>query len=169
MTLITWNNGPLFRDGLVGTEQACCCPGCCGIPANCTLTFYVDGEDFVYNHETGEWISVNDPTYSYPFIDFGNCQEESMGTGDPKYRTCCLSGSFADVVLQEGCFDYSAHVYVRIKCDQCCDTDPVTAVGCSLVDEHRITISEPPGGCDQYIPSIGFRMVCEGEECNEFP
>jgi hypothetical protein len=25
MTLITWNGGPIFRDGAVATEQACCC------------------------------------------------------------------------------------------------------------------------------------------------
>jgi hypothetical protein len=25
MTLITWNGGPIFRDGAVSTEQACCC------------------------------------------------------------------------------------------------------------------------------------------------
>lgn len=168
MTLITWfDNKPLFRDGFVATEQECCCQRCCGIPANCTLTFYVNGEDFVYDHETGDWVSATDPTYIYPFIDFGGCQEETMGTGDPKYRTCCLSGSFADIVQQAPCQDYSTHVYIRIKCGQCCDTDPVTAVGCTLVDEHRITFMA--GDCEQYIPSIGFRMVCEGEECNEFP
>ncbi len=27
MTLISWNGGPIFRSGAVGTEQACCC-GC---------------------------------------------------------------------------------------------------------------------------------------------
>jgi hypothetical protein len=25
MTLIAWNNGPIFRSGAVGTESACCC------------------------------------------------------------------------------------------------------------------------------------------------
>jgi len=25
MTLIAWNGGPIFRNGAVGTEQACCC------------------------------------------------------------------------------------------------------------------------------------------------
>jgi hypothetical protein len=25
MTLISWNGGPIFRNGAVGTEQACCC------------------------------------------------------------------------------------------------------------------------------------------------
>jgi hypothetical protein len=25
MTLITWDNGPVFKNGAVGTEQACCC------------------------------------------------------------------------------------------------------------------------------------------------
>ena len=25
MTLISWNGGPIFRSGAVGTEQACCC------------------------------------------------------------------------------------------------------------------------------------------------
>lgn len=27
MTLISWNGGPIFRNGAVGTEQACCCGG----------------------------------------------------------------------------------------------------------------------------------------------
>lgn len=27
MTLIAWNGGPIFRNGAVGTEQACCCGG----------------------------------------------------------------------------------------------------------------------------------------------
>lgn len=28
MTLISWQNGPIFRNGAVGTEQACCCTTC---------------------------------------------------------------------------------------------------------------------------------------------
>lgn len=35
MTLIAWQNGPVFRGNAVGTEQACCCGGCeCAIDCN---------------------------------------------------------------------------------------------------------------------------------------
>lgn len=44
MTLIAWENGPIFRDGAVGTGQECCCQSVCcywhGTPAT-TVTVTV--------------------------------------------------------------------------------------------------------------------------------
>ena len=35
MTLIAWENGPIFRDGAVGTGQECCCDKGCTCPPGC--------------------------------------------------------------------------------------------------------------------------------------
>jgi len=48
MTSIAWDNGPIFRNGAVGTEQACCCS------CNVDVTESIGGENtgtltFVYN------------------------------------------------------------------------------------------------------------------------
>lgn len=43
MTLIAWNGGPIFRDGGVGTEQACCCgepPPPCEYCNDCSWPYY---------------------------------------------------------------------------------------------------------------------------------
>lgn len=37
MTLIAWQNGPVFRSGAVGTGQACCCKSCPQYPLCCQL------------------------------------------------------------------------------------------------------------------------------------
>lgn len=57
MTLISWNGGPIFRNGAVGTEQACCCdqpppPPNCDPCLNCE--FPDDQSETTFAEPTGQ-------------------------------------------------------------------------------------------------------------------
>jgi hypothetical protein len=155
----------------------CCVPQdpCCGIPENCTLSLTVGDLTFVYNHANGLWENTDDPSITW-LVSFGDCRNETAGTGDSKYSACCLSTEAADTPFLGECNEWVRSHFVRLKCTQCCDTDPVTAIGCSLEDPvtyTRVNGADIEAGqespCDAFIPNLQFTLTCEGEECNEFP
>lgn len=80
MTLISWNGGPIFRNGAVGTEQGCCCgprlpTGCnCGggqivLPSSVAITVDVVGPvgNTDPNCDPDDFAALLSGTYLLPF------------------------------------------------------------------------------------------------------
>lgn len=103
MTLITFQDGKVvFRDGKVGTEQACCCEqGCCGLDASATQpSVVVSGSDCVC--ENGS----HNGTYSYQgnFYFNSNQSRTWFWTGQTSCETEIFgSPFFSDISISVTC------------------------------------------------------------------
>lgn len=87
MTSIAWNGGPIFRNGAVGTGQACCCETCAPC---CVGGTRISGPDYDTQAECeaqgGVWA---------PCADNVSCEGRwGLGTGDPDCgdTQCCTCG-----------------------------------------------------------------------------
>lgn len=161
MTSIAWDNGPIFRNGAVGTEQACCCgqdtPPCCSaVPTQCRLTLTLT-------------LSDNSTlTYYWPEDEFDVLAPGSFGV------TCnSVSASFGDYNPERDC-GYSASKTQRIVCEKCCDDN--TGYQCSLgsVTSELYTFEDSgcPGNVGVRVVGIAFSgLDCDPtpEPCNAFP
>lgn len=115
MTLIAWNGGPIFRNGAVGTEQACCCdpppppPLCdscpdCEFPAVQNVTTYADPEgQCLVNWGGGQIVSqiqeksyyrppLNQEVFTLEFLPGAREAIEQCNwaiVSDQAYKQCC--------------------------------------------------------------------------------
>lgn len=178
MTSISWRNGPILRNGAIGTAQACCCQAgaqCCGIPNNCAVSVNVDGVPYTYDPQTALWVNDNNEVIPWS-VGFGDCQDAQAGTGDPKYATCCLSASSSDTPAVGDCIDWTHIIYARLVCDTCCSINPSIGLNCRFEDPVSYTLvngvvitAGQTSPCDAFIPTLSFSMTCQGNDCNEFP
>lgn len=166
MTSIAWDGGPIFRNGAVGTEQACCCqqPPCCISSTNCTITVTV-------TYSNGQTRTNGENQLD----EAGN---EIGGTPISTYITDCNTIGFSHTILSDGTCSQGAFKEQKINCTTCC-TDPF-GVGCNcsfgtvVSETYTFTPNDPGAECDQtpdinYVTSIAFTLTDCGDCPCEFP
>lgn len=122
MTSIAWDGGPIFRNGAVGTEQACCCEQfCCFTDINCDIVVtvtYSNGQtrtngDFELDYLGNDTATVidyliencNQVRYAHseqPYFAAGDlfpCFQLATKTQQVNCTTCCEDGTACDCVI----------------------------------------------------------------------
>lgn len=124
MTSIAWSNGPIFRNGAVGTEQACCCEQfCCFTDINCDIVVtvtYSNGQtrtngDFQLNHLGNDMTlapvigysvsNCNVVTFAHDQIawigegQLFECYQVAVKQQKINCATCCEDGTACDCVI----------------------------------------------------------------------
>jgi hypothetical protein len=143
MTLITWNGGPIFRDGAVSTEQACCCDTPPPPPPDCDVTC------LRWCEQSGTLIDPEQPCpdgYSKSFFGESDALCVKYTESDNCEDGCDEESLPAPESLQDyavGCIGY------------CCNNKTVcNAVPCCECTENNCEIISNPiydnSGLDQY-------------------
>lgn len=164
MTSIAWDNGPVFRNGAVGTEQACCCQQvCCITGTNCTITVTV-------TYSNGQTRTNGDDQLD----EAGN---PISNTPISAYIADCNTIGFSHQILSDGTCSQGASKQQLLNCTTCCQE---LGIGCNctygnvIAETYTFAPNDPGAECDQtpdinYVTSIVFTLTDCGDCPCEFP
>lgn len=181
MTLITFQDGkPLFRDGKVGTEQACCCEGaeeCCGGYLNCQVSYTVTLSTGQVIEGTGYLpvLENTDVANSVGGLEFSVVGERINGIC--RLRIRWTTEYFCDLIDYE-VVGFAAYADYALSCGSCCEQDPIQdgyAFNCNIEEIASGTSQDPPcaNGIEllgDHVSSVVVNSIsCDDAECNPLP